>query len=273
MLVQMDKIVITLTTVPERLKFEPEDGFKLCLKSLCEQNYQGYEVHLNLPFVYGVTKEEYVIPEWLVQYQEQYQHLKIFRMEDMGPPTKVVPTIQRESKDTLLIVVDDDLVYHPDMVLEHVKYQNQLSDAVILYDGRSLVRAKWGDLRDSWVLTVSEISRVKELQHYKSCSYFVRYFEQDFYDNFLGKTLSDDVLMSYYFKHKKIKMYVVPYEPEIEKVSSYQGWYENQGVTTFPVLRHTNGLMHTGCNHPDTLKVQPKFFIPDEFKKIDYTFE
>ena len=60
---------------------------------------------------------------------------------------------------------------------------------------------------------------------------------------------------------------------EIEKVSSYQGWYEFQGVTTFPVLRHTNGLMHTGCNHPDTLKVQPKFFIPDEFKKIDYLFE
>jgi len=199
----MDKIVITLTTVPERLKFEPEDGFKLCLKSLCEQNYQGYEVHLNLPYVYGVTKEEYVIPEWLVQYQEQYQHLKIFRMEDMGPPTKVVPTIQRESKDTLLIVVDDDLVYHPDMVLEHVKYQNQLSDAVVLYDGRSLVPAKWGDLRDSWVLTVSEVSRVKELQHYKSCSYFVRYFEQDFYDSFLGKTLSDDVLMSYYFKYIK----------------------------------------------------------------------
>jgi hypothetical protein len=31
--------------------------------------------------------------------------------------------------------------------------------------------------------------------------------------------------------------------------------------------------METGCNHPETLKVQPKFFIPDEFKKIDYTFK
>lgn len=273
MRVPMGKVVITLTTVPERLTFEPEDGFKLCLKSLCEQNHGEYEIHLNLPHTYNVTKQEYVIPQWLEDYQTKYPHLKIFRMEDMGPPTKVVPTIQRESGDTLMIIVDDDLVYHPDMIIEHLKYHSKLENAVVLYDGRSLVPPKWGDLRDSWVLTVSEISRVKELQHYKSCSYYVRYFEQDFFDNFLGKTLSDDVLMSYYFKYKKIKMFVVPYEPEIEKVTTYQGWYENQGVTTFPVLRHTNGLMQTGCNHPDTLKVQPKFFIPEDFRKIDYTFE
>jgi hypothetical protein len=273
MQVQIDKIVITLTTVPQRLSYNVEDGFKLCLKSLCEQNHKNYEVHLNLPNIYKPTNEEYIIPEWLLEFEDKYKHLKIFRMEDVGPPTKVVPTILRESENTLLIVVDDDLVYHQDMIIEHVKYHNQLENSVVLYDGRSLVPPKFGDLRDSWVLTVSEPSRVKELQHYKSCSYFVRYFEQDFFDDFLGKTLSDDVLMSYYFKHKQIKMFVVPYEPEIENIKDYESWYKFQGVTTFPVLRHTNSLMETGCNHPETLKVQPKFFIPDEFKKIDYTFK
>jgi len=89
----MGKVVITLTTVPERLTFEPEDGFKLCLKSLCEQNHSEYEIHLNLPHTYNVTKQEYVIPQWLEDYQTKYPHLKIFRMEDMGPPTKVVPTM------------------------------------------------------------------------------------------------------------------------------------------------------------------------------------
>jgi hypothetical protein len=269
----MSKVVITLTTVPERLMFEPEDGFKLCLKSLCEQNHNQYEVHLNLPHIYSVTKQEYVIPKWLDEYQVRYGHLKIFRMEDMGPPTKVVPTIQREDKETLMIVVDDDLIYHPDMIIEHLKYHNLLENSVVLYDGRNLVTPKWGDLRDSWVLTVGEISRVKELQHYKSCSYFVKYFEQDFFDDFLGKTLSDDVLMSYYFKHKKIKMFVVPYESDIEKVKTYQEWYKYHGVSTFPVLRHANGVTQTGCNHPDTLKVQPKFYVPDDFKRIDNTFQ
>ena len=60
----INKIVITLTTVPERLIHPVEDGFKLVVQSVCEQNYRNYEVHLNLPYVYAVTGEEYLIPVW-----------------------------------------------------------------------------------------------------------------------------------------------------------------------------------------------------------------
>jgi hypothetical protein len=267
--VPIDKIVITLTTVPDRLNYDVYDGFRSVIDSLCNQNNSNYEVHLNLPYVYLVTSEKYEIPKWLNEKCEAFSHLKIFRTEDFGPSTKVVPTIQRESKNTLLIVVDDDLVYHPDMVNEHVKYHNILENSVILYDGRSLVPPKFADLRDSWIISVGEISRVKELQHYKSASYFVRYFEEDFFNYFLGKTKSDDVLMSFYFKHKRIKKYVVPYEPDIEKVKTYDEWYKFQGVTTFPVVKHSNALMKTGCNHPEILKSEPKFFIPEFFKQIE----
>jgi hypothetical protein len=265
----MNKIVITLTTVPSRLLQDVEDGFQLVVKSLCEQNYDNYEVHLNIPNIYNVTNEEYTIPTWLSEFETEYKQLKIFRVEDVGPPTKVVPTIKREDPNTLLIVVDDDLVYHPDMINEHIKYHNLLDNSVILYDGRNLVSPKYNDLRDSWVLSVNEILRVRELQHYKSASYFVSYFESDFFDSFFGKTLSDDVLMSYYFKHKDIPMYVVPYEPDISNIYDYDSWYFFQGVTTFPVLRHSNSVIETGCNHPEMLKKEPKFFIPEEFKTID----
>lgn len=267
----MFKLVISLTTVPERLSYNVDNGFKSVVTSLCEQNYTNYEVHLNIPHKYNVTGESYIIPDWLVDMLNTYNHLKIFRTEDLGPPTKVVPTILREEKSTLIIVVDDDLIYHPDMCLEHVKYHNTLPNSVVLYDGRSLVTPKYFDLRDAWVLTVSEISRVKEIQHYKSASYFVRYFDQDFFNDFLGKTKSDDVLMSYYFKHKKIPMYVVPYEPDLPHIKTYDDWNQYQGVTTFPVISHSNSIGNTGCNHPEMLKQEPKFYLPEEFKIIDST--
>ena len=181
MVVQMNKVVISLTTVPERLGPQVEDGFKMVLKSLCEQNYDVYEVHLNLPHVYNVTNEKYVIPNWLIEFVSIYSNLKIFRVDDIGPPTKVVPTILREDLNTLIIVVDDDLIYHKDMINEHVKYQNILPNSVILYDGRNLLTPKYGDLRDFWIIAVSEISQVKELQHYKSVSYYKRYFNDDFF--------------------------------------------------------------------------------------------
>ena len=63
-------------------------------------------------------------------------------------------------------------------------------------------------------------------------------------------------------------MFVVPYEPDISKVTNYSDWYSFQGVTTFPVISHSNSISNTGCNHPDILKKEPKFFIPEEFKKI-----
>ena len=44
----MYKIVISLTTVPERLNQDVEDGFKLVMKSICEQNFNNYEVHFYL---------------------------------------------------------------------------------------------------------------------------------------------------------------------------------------------------------------------------------
>lgn len=267
----MSKVVITLSTVPERLSQKVEDGFKLCLKSLCEQNFESYEVHVNIPEIYKITNTPYIIPEWMDEYQTNYPHLKIFRPEDIGPPTKVLPTILREDKETLLIVVDDDLVYHPDMISEHVRYHKQLENSVILYDGRGLFPAKYKDLRDSWVLTVSEISRVKQLQHYKSASYYVRYFEQDFFNDFVGKTRSDDVLMSMYFRFKKIKMFVVPYEGDLPHIDTYEKWHAYHGVSTFPVLKHSNSVMKTGCNHPDMISQEPRFYLPEEFKQIERT--
>ena len=266
----INKIVITLTTVPERLSYLVEDGFKLVVQSICEQNYNNYEVHLNLPHVYSVTGEFYLIPEWLEKFQGKYKHLKVFRTEDMGPPTKIIPTILRESPDTLLIVVDDDLLYHPDMINEHIKYHEQLPNSVMLYDGRGLVGDRFNDLRDSWIICVTKPTRISGLlQHYKSASYFVKYFEQDFHNDFVGKTKSDDILMTYYFLFKKIKMYVIPYEKDNNKLLTYDNWYNFQGVTTFPITRHSNSLGNTGCNHPKILELETKFFIPEEFKFID----
>jgi hypothetical protein len=141
-------IVISLTTVPERLLNDEDDGLKLVLKSLCTQTDNDYEVHFNIPEIYHVTKKEYQIPCWIDEIKLKYKHLKIFRTEDVGPPTKFVPTIQRiKNPETIVITVDDDLVYHEEMVEEHRKYQNELVDSVICYDGRGSQKPIYNDIR------------------------------------------------------------------------------------------------------------------------------
>ena len=50
---QAPKPIITLSTVPGKL-IDPhgENGIPSCIKSLCEQTYNNYEVHFNIPPIY-----------------------------------------------------------------------------------------------------------------------------------------------------------------------------------------------------------------------------
>jgi hypothetical protein len=265
-----DKIIVSLTTVPERLSLDREDGLKDVIFHLCAQDDSNYEVHFNIPFFSKITGQEYVIPDWLKEFENIYSHLRIFRTDDLGPSTKFIPTLLRDDVDpeSVIIVVDDDLVYHKELVSEHRKYQNLLINSVIGYDGRGVDLPIHHDIRDSWVICVTQITKTHFLQHYKSVSYKKKLFENDFFDFYVGKTLSDDVLISTYFRHKQIPLYSVPYEKEIHLFNTRELWDENQGVTTFPILRRAASVEDTGCNHPEILKLQPKFFEPEDFKNV-----
>ena len=265
----MNKIVITLSTVPERLLNNHPDGFKKVINSLCTQAYDNYEVHINIPEIYKVTNEPYIIPNWLVEYQSLHPTLHIYRCEDNGAVTKLAPTIARViDPEYIIVVVDDDLIYHQDMLREHIKYQEMFKDSVILYDGRGLVKPKYGDLRDAWILSVAEVLQVKSLQHYKSVSYRRRYFDDTFFTDFLGKTKNDDILLSCYLNSKNIPMLVVPYELDISSVDTLDKWKTFSGVATFPVLAHAHSISKTGCHDPAFLTQEPTFFcVPPELKQ------
>ena len=109
-------IVLTLTTIPARLhnttyRFD----IRQAIKALVNLNHNEYEVHFNIPHNYSVTGEEYIVPDWLNEMSSNHSCLKIFRTEDYGSVTKLLPTVQRITDgDTIIITCDDDMVYHPD---------------------------------------------------------------------------------------------------------------------------------------------------------------
>jgi hypothetical protein len=266
-------LVVTLTTVPERLNLDNSDGLQNVLKHLCEQEDDDYEVHFNIPEFYFVTKEPYIIPDWLNDYKLKYPHLKVFRTEDFGPPTKFVPTLGRiTNPETIILVVDDDLLYYPDMIVEHRKYQEQLKDSAICYEGRGCLKPLHnGDIRDHWIICVTEVREVRGLQHYKSVSYKRKCFKEDFYEYYLGKTFSDDILVGRYFVDAGVKIYVVPYEKHNHLFETRELWDTNQGVSTFPIYRCATSVVDTGCNNKKMLALQPKFYDAPDMGKNNST--
>ena len=189
--------------------------------------------------------------------------MKIFRVEDKGPITKVLPTLERiTDPETIIIVVDDDIVYVPEMVSEHVKKQAQFTNCALGYDGLGAVkRPIFHDQRDHYVVSVPLDVEVKILQHYKSVSYKRKYFKPDFFTDFLGKTTSDDILLSAYMTTQGIKKFVLCYDKE-DKITNLETWCLKGGVLTFPVVCHTTRDGPDGCSDA---RAGERFFIPKEF--------
>ena len=58
----MNDIIITLTTIPSRLKVDSSYSYNMeyCIESLLNQTYTGnYQIHLNIPNIYTKTGEKY----------------------------------------------------------------------------------------------------------------------------------------------------------------------------------------------------------------------
>ena len=121
----MEKVILTMTTVPSRLQNKSPYCFKAVIYSLMNQAYENFELHLNIPEVNKKTNQPYVIPDWLEELNNGWVRrnvMRIYRTKDYGPVTKLYPTVQRiKDPNTKIIVVDDDLIYDSRMIEEHLK--------------------------------------------------------------------------------------------------------------------------------------------------------
>lgn len=248
------KPIISLTTIPSRLVSEYDYDIKYCLESLLNQNYDDFEVHFNVPYTFKSTNEEYIIPEWLTKLSEDNVKLKIFRTDDMGTLTKLYPTVMRVTEpETIIIVVDDDLIYNSEMVAEHVKNQSKWMNNPVGYDGmrsrdeNGSFASNFKDMRDYYFSGTYIDSRVDILQHYKSISYKRRFFGDDFVE-FINKyyTWHDDLVIAAYFSSKKIDRIVTFYSND-KNCIDFEEWQNNVG-RSFPIMGNTHHRSDEGCN-------------------------
>lgn len=142
------RIVVTLTTSPKRLL-----GLEPVLTSLHNQSVQPDEIHLNIPHIFGRTREPYTIPTWIQQFAPR---TIVYRMDDIGPATKNVPTFERfgVEDDVIIVTVDDDVRYLPrtiEVLTTAVAGDPSRAFALSGYDlderGRNIYRTRTGSVQ------------------------------------------------------------------------------------------------------------------------------
>jgi hypothetical protein len=119
-------VVVSMTTSPNRLPYIGHTIRHLVEK----QTVKPDKIHLNIPFVFKRTSEQYD----LTKLPPMPACVEIHRCDDLGPITKVVPTVRRlrcDYPDALVIVVDDDIQYDPQMIEQFVKAAASNPESVI----------------------------------------------------------------------------------------------------------------------------------------------
>lgn len=231
----MANVIVSLTTVPNRLMEQKEYmGTRLGLKTILDQTNIDYHVHFNIPYTYKLTGESLVIPSWLEEYQSIYPRLEIYRTEDLGAITKIVPTLERlTDPEDIVIVADDDLFYMDGMVLAHMDARKKYPNVAIGFAGISAI-----DGSCHFCTTVARDTRVKILEGYKTVSYKRGFFDLDeFKQNFMSKSWNDDHTLSAYMGYKDIPKIVITYERDTDFTPR---------VESFPVIGHTP-IERGGC--------------------------
>ncbi len=119
-------ITVSLTTTPSRIAhIEP------ALKSLLDQTWKPARIHLNIPEFSTRENVPYEIPEALTRLKS----LHIRRCDDLGPGTKLIPSLADTAPDTPILVIDDDRIYPPWLIRLYDRAAQARPDAVLAMSG------------------------------------------------------------------------------------------------------------------------------------------
>eukprot|EP00747_Dinoflagellata_sp_TGD_P032895 gnl/TRDRNA2_/TRDRNA2_136277_c1_seq4.p1 gnl/TRDRNA2_/TRDRNA2_136277_c1~~gnl/TRDRNA2_/TRDRNA2_136277_c1_seq4.p1 ORF type:complete len:371 (+),score=24.24 gnl/TRDRNA2_/TRDRNA2_136277_c1_seq4:68-1180(+) len=146
------KIVISLTTVPEMLSDKMMFLGKT-LASLRQQTVRADSIELNLP-----NKSQRLGAYGGLQ-PNISEGINVYHTDDWLALTNIIPTVQRAQKnlsvqETLVIVVDDDKVYPPSLVEDHLRAFRERPSSASTCRGYKLpshhhLSSGWDELRHS----------------------------------------------------------------------------------------------------------------------------
>ena len=179
-------IYVSLSTIPERVKY-----LNKSVDSLLNQTLKPNKIFINIPYKYRrfetIIKDD-DIPKF------SNQNVEITRCEDCGPGTKLLGSIDKLKKDSLIILADDDNVYENYMIEKFYHFYSIAPTNAYSFYVHPLGKFGVGQGADGFAINTNYLNGIKE---------FYDQIVKDYKELFMY----DDLWISYflyYFKKNKI---------------------------------------------------------------------
>ena len=177
-------IYVSLSTIPQRVK-----DLNKSIESLLKQTKKPDKIFVNIPFKYRRFKEtidDNKIPKF------DNSDVEITRCEDCGPGTKLLGSLGKFEKNSLVILVDDDHVYEDYMIEKFFHFYSKAPNNAYSFYVHPLGNFGIGQGADGFAINTNHLAGInnfynKVVKDYKELflyddlwiSYFLYFFKKN----------------------------------------------------------------------------------------------
>jgi len=146
-------IYISLTTIPQRIK-----NLSKSVESLLNQTHKPDKIFINIPSKYKRFKET-INNDQIPKFSDT--RVEITRCEDYGPGTKLLGSIEKIKKNSLIILVDDDHSYEDYMIEKFYYYYSKAPENAYSFYVHPIKNFGVGQGADGFAINTNSLEGVK----------------------------------------------------------------------------------------------------------------
>ena len=177
-------IYISISTIPQRLKH-----LSASVNSLLNQTRKPDKIFVNIPYQYKrftETIEDNQIPKF------ESNIVEVTRCEDCGPGTKLLGSLNKFEKNSLVILADDDHTYEDYMIEKFFYFYSKAPDNAYSFYVHPLGNFGIGQGADGFAINTNHLKGIKSfydkiIKDYKELflyddlwiSYFLYFFKKN----------------------------------------------------------------------------------------------
>ena len=179
-------IYVSLSTIPQRVK-----NINLSVDSLLKQTKKPDKIFINIPNKYK-RFDEMVHDNQIPKFSDN--RVEVTRCEDCGPGTKLLGSLDKLNKNSLLILADDDHIYEDYMIEKFYYFYSRAPNNAYSFYVHPLGNLGVGQGADGFAINTNHLDGIK-------------IFYDKIVKNYKELFLYDDLWISYFlyfFRKNKI---------------------------------------------------------------------
>ena len=190
-------IYVSLSTIPQRI-----ENIHHCIDSILKQTKKPDKIFINIPNKYK-RFNEIIDDNQIPKFSDK--RIEITRCDDNGPGTKLMGSLDKLRKDSLVILVDDDHFYKDYMIEKFLHFYSRSPNNAYSFFVYPIANFPVGQGADGFAINTNYLKGIKS-------------FYRKVVENYKELFLNDDLWISYFlYFFKKNKIYNL--QEHIEKSS------------------------------------------------------